>query len=171
MTQDEAWLLKEKYHDEKSEAFLNDCNRLKNGEPLAYVIGSIPFLSTTIFLDSHPLIPRTETEFWVEKIIAEMRSKKEMPLRVLDLCAGSGCIGVAVLHTLPMVCVDFGEIDTDHHSTIRKNILENNIDPLRTNIFEGSLFDEITETYDYILSNPPYIDKSLVRVAPEGYTH
>ncbi len=95
MTQDEVWLLREKYQGVKTDAFFEDCARLKNGEPLAYIIGSIPFLNTTIFLDAHPLIPRPETEFWVEKAIAHMNVRA--PLRILDLCAGSGCIGVAVL--------------------------------------------------------------------------
>ncbi|QQR65021.1 peptide chain release factor N(5)-glutamine methyltransferase [Candidatus Kaiserbacteria bacterium] len=179
MNQDEEWLLKEKYHGEKSEGFSTDCMRLKNGEPLAYVIGSVAFLGTTIFLDipttrltgARPLIPRTETEFWVEKAIAEMSMQKEKSLHVLDLCAGSGCVGVAVLHALPESHVDFGEIAEHHHPTIFKNLTENTLDPSRSCIFGGSLFDEITGTYDYILSNPPYIDKNLGRVAPEVETH
>ncbi len=171
MTQNEEWLLKEKYHGEKSEGFFADTKRLEGGEPLAYLIGSIPFLGTTIFLDSHPLIPRTETEFWVEKAITEMRTHSEKPLHVLDLCAGSGCVGVAVLHALPTSRVDFGEIALHHHSTITKNITENAIDPARSHIYGGSLFDEITEEYDYILSNPPYIDKILGRVSPEVLAH
>ncbi len=169
MTQDEMWLLKEKYHGEKSAEFFADCERLNPlvgvSEPLAYVIGSIPFLNTTIFLDSHPLIPRAETEFWVEKAIAEMNTVA--PLRILDLCAGSGCIGVAVLKALPHACVDFVEIDTTHHTTIQKNILGNSIEPNRTHIFGGSLFEQVTGTYDFILTNPPYVDKALGRVAPE----
>jgi HemK-like putative methylase len=167
MTQDEMWLLKEKYSGEKSEGFQVDVTRLQNGEPLAYIIGSIPFLNMTITLGSHPLIPRTETEFWVEKAIADMREQGEKPLRVLDLCAGSGCIGVAVLTALPHAVVDFVEIDTKHHATILKNIEINGIDVSRTRILGGSLFEQVSDTYDYILSNPPYVDKSLGRVAPE----
>lgn len=173
MTQDEMWLLKEKYHGEKSAEFFADCARINPlgsvGEPLAYVIGSIPFLNTTIFLDSHPLIPRTETEFWVEKAIAEMDTIA--PLRILDLCAGSGCIGVAVLKAIPHACVDFVEIDTAHHPTIQKNILENSIDPTRAHIFGGSLFEQVSGTYDFILTNPPYVDEALGRVAPEVQRH
>jgi len=146
--------------------FLTDCARLNSGEPLAYVIGSIPFLNTKIFLDSHPLIPRTETELWVEKVILEMQSARGLAsgrLDVLDLCAGSGCIGVAVLSAVPMARVDFAEIDPCHHPTILKNILENNIDPSRARIFGGDLFTQCTTVYDYILTNPPYIDPTLNR--------
>ncbi len=171
MTQDEEWLLKEKYHGEKSEGFFADCARLHTGEPLAYLIGFVPFLNTTIALTSHPLIPRVETEFWVEKAITEMQEGGEKTLHVLDLCAGSGCVGVAILHALPMARVDFGEIAMRHHSTIRENLTKNAIDSSRSSIYGSSLFDEITGEYDYILSNPPYIDKVLGRVAPEVDTH
>lgn len=169
MTQDEEWLLKEKYNGKKSEGFFADSARLKNGEPLSYIIGSIPFLNTTIFLDSHPLIPRPETEFWVEEAITEMGTHS--PLRILDLCAGSGCIGVAVLKAIPEAHVDFVEIDASHHDTIRKNILTHAIDPNRTNVYGGSLFECVTGTYDFILTNPPYIDKTLNRVEVGVATH
>ena len=66
---EEKWLLQEKYHGEKTEAFFADCKRLALGEPLGYLIGHVPFLDCTIWLDNHPLIPRPETEHWVEQVI------------------------------------------------------------------------------------------------------
>ena len=163
MTQDEEWLLQEKYNGEKTEGFFADCIRLAANEPLGYIIGSVPFLHSTIHLDSKPLIPRTETEFWVEKIIHQMKTKAKQELRVLDLCAGSGAIGVAVLSEIASAQVDFVEIDPLHHPTIQKNIIENEIDLTRTNILGGNLFEKITTQYDYILTNPPYIDPVLDR--------
>jgi len=176
MTQDESWLLKEKYHGIESAEYASDRARLMAGEPLAYVIGSIPFLNTTIFLDSHPLIPRPETEFWTEKIIAKITHKHPYEgltfvrayegltfVRVLDLCAGSGCIGVSILKAIPHAQVDFVEIDVAHHATIQKNIRENGIKENRTRILGGSLFENITQKYDIILSNPPYIDPMIDR--------
>ncbi len=170
MTRDGEWLLKEKWNGEKTEGFFADCTRLQSGEPLAYVIGHIPFLDTTISLLTRPLIPRPETEYWVEKVIVDINSKT-MPhfkgltpkMRVLDLCAGSGCIGVAVAKAVPYARVDFVEIDRGHHSTILTNVVQNKIDTDRIHILGGSLFDEVVGTYDFILSNPPYIDLSLNR--------
>lgn len=164
MSKDEQWLLEEKYNGQKTEGFLADHARLREGEPLAYVIGHIPFLNTTIHLDSKPLIPRPETEFWVERIIDTILFRGLTPkLRILDLCAGSGCIGVAVLKAIPEALVDFVEIDESHHTTISRNIHENGTDVSRTQIIGGNLFEKVTHTYDYILSNPPYIDKILER--------
>lgn len=168
MNQDEEWLLWEKYNGKKTEGFFADVSRLESQEPLAYVIGSIPFLHTTIHLDSHPLIPRVETEYWVEKIIKKMQSdldRNESSIKVLDLCAGSGCIGVAILKDVPEASVDFGEIDTRHHSTIQKNITTNEINHSRAHIFGGDLFENVTKQYDYIFSNPPYINPARDTVA------
>jgi release factor glutamine methyltransferase len=175
MLKETEWLLQEKYNGQKSESFLDDCARLEAGEPLAYVIGHIPFLDCTIWLDSKPLIPRPETEFWVEKAIAHIaksfpRVNLGKKLDVLDLCAGSGCIGVAIAKAFPEVQVDFVEIDASHHPTIKKNLREN-CTPItrdRCAVFGGDLFCEIpTGTkYDFILSNPPYIDPALDRTEP-----
>lgn len=163
MDREAQWLLEEKYNGIETEDFFTDCENLKNGVPLAYLIGSIPFLNTTIFLDSRPLIPRPETEFWVEKAIIEIKESGIASPKVLDLCAGSGCIGVAVLAAIPEALVDFVEIDTTHHQTIVKNILANNISKNRTNIYVSDLFEKINGVYDCILTNPPYIDAALKR--------
>jgi len=135
-----------------------------------YARGWVPFLDTKIYLDSHPLIPRTETEYWVEIAIQEIKKKqehtsiyqntgKDVAVKVLDLFAGSGAVGVAVLKHVPDSWVDFGEIDTAHFPTIRKNILENGIDAGRTALMETDVWSEIVGTYDVILANPPYISK------------
>jgi HemK-like putative methylase len=199
MSQEIEWLLKEKYHGEKGEAFFADCKRLALGEPLGYIIGYIPFLNCTIWLDSNPLIPRVETEFWVEHAIlcmtggelsegATMRGRvwlgrarsdriefaaghRNKPFRVLDLCAGSGCIGVAVAHAIPKAQVDFSEIDLSHFPTIEKNLQANSIDRNRSTIYHTHLFRDVDGTYDFILSNPPYIDPALNRVDQSVLEH
>ncbi len=176
MTREERWILDEKYGGNvtgaESEAFRADCERLKSGEPTAYIIGSIPFLHTKIYLDSRPLIPRPETEFWVEKAIEHITHMTPQAPRVLDLCAGSGAIGVAVAKAIPDAHITFGEIDSTHMDTIKKNIRENLIiyDKIlnssdniisknRFTLVVSDLFEHITGTFDFILSNPPYIDK------------
>jgi release factor glutamine methyltransferase len=182
------WLLKEKYQGVESKAFHADCARLEDGVPLAHLIGHVPFLNCTIYLDSHPLIPRPETEYWVEKAIIEIKKRYEVRgptpyLRVLDLCAGSGAIGVAVATAIPEAHVTFAELDPAHLLTIEKNLklnLDANVPINRyidtTNqyeVIESDLFSQIksskTQTseaainrcvgqFDFILSNPPYID-------------
>lgn len=167
-SQEEKWLLEEKYESTESEAFRADLALLHSGTPLAFLIGSIPFLDCTIHLDSHPLIPRPETEFWTVKAIQEIKSVAPEAPHILDLCAGSGAIGVALAKTIPDAEVDFVEIDHSHFLTIKKNITENvtptsNVNITSYKIMEGNLFEKVTNKYNFILSNPPYIDPALDR--------
>lgn len=158
-SQEITWLLQDKYSGIKTPEFEYDVERLQSGEPLAYIIGWQPFCNTKIFLDSRPLIPRPETEYLISKIITELSDKQN--LKILDLCAGSGCIGVALLKALPTSTADFAELDETHHATILKNIAKNGIDTNRAKIYGGNLFENITNTYDIIVTNPPYIDPEL----------
>lgn len=165
------WLLQEKHHGQKTEAFTNDCMRLQAGEPLAYLIGWIPFLDCRIYLDSKPLIPRSETEYWTELAIAEIKKADvttTRPLCVLDLGAGSGAIGVAVAKALPRAHVTFAEIDSTHLPTIKRNLEENlsvnrRVFHRRTKVVTSDLFSSVRGVFNFILTNPPYIDPTLDR--------
>ena len=154
-------------------------------EPIAYTIGDQPFLGLKIYLDSRPLIPRPETEWWTEQLLSgpeetnsvvglglAARSATEFVssgerMKFLDLCAGSGAIGCAALAKLPNAQVYFGEIDPTHEATILKNIRENNLDESRAFIRIGDLFEPFGDMkFDVIATNPPYIPSD--RVLPES---
>lgn len=178
MRKEEQWLLNERFGGEKNEDFQASVHMLRNGEPLAYLIGNIPFGPLTIHLDSKPLIPRSETEFWTQIILEEYDRSNDTAIpmnttRVLDLCSGSGCIGLLTLSRFRDVNVDFVEIEENHHSTIRKNARVNMLPLDRVRIFGGDLFEYIPSDsrYDLILSNPPYIDPALDRTEESVKTH
>lgn len=157
MTHDEKWLLEEKYNGVVTEEFEADKARLAAGEPVAYIIGHQPFLGLKIFLDSHPLIPRSETEWWTDQLLTHV-GRTTSYMKFLDLCVGSGAIGCAALAKLPNAQVYFGEIDPAHETTIVKNIRENNLDISRADIRIGDLFEPFGNTqFDIIAVNPPYI--------------
>jgi len=163
LKQEESWLLKEKYKGEKKPAFFADLEELKKGIPLAYIIGNMPFLDTVIDLEYKPLIPRSETEFWVNDFINEIKLKKQDVdgFQILDIFSGSGCIGIGILKNLTNTKVDFSEINENYIKQIEKNLLLNNINNLRYNIFQSNIFNNIDKDlkYDVILANPPYISK------------
>lgn len=161
MTKDERWLLDEKYDGIETPEFESDKKRLAQGEPLGYVIGWQPFLGLKIHLDSKPLIPRPETEWWTVEML---RETPKGPCAFLDMCAGSGAIGCAALATLPEARVYFGEIDPAHETTIQKNIHENHLDASRGHVRIGDLFEPFGDKqFDAIAINPPYIpsDRTL----------
>lgn len=195
MTKDEQWLLEEKYGGVESDAYKEDCARLQNGEPLAYVIGWQPFLGLKIFLDSKPLIPRVETEWWTEQLLKKAcgepvctteglpratasgmskfsaencaypkaSTSVRQEIKCLDLCAGSGAIGCAMLARLAEARVYFGEIDPEHETTILKNIHENGLDDFRAAVRIGDLFAPFSGmTFDLVVANPPYIPANRV---------
>lgn len=160
MTRDEQWLLDEKYGGKETAEYEMDKKRLAGGEPLAYIIGWQPFLGLKIYLDSHPLIPRPETEYWTEQLLQTVSDqfRTRRVLNFLDLCAGSGAIGCAALAKLPDAQVYFGEIDPVYEATIRKNIRENNLDASRADVRIGDLFEPFgAMTFDVIAANPPYV--------------
>jgi release factor glutamine methyltransferase len=156
MNKDQQWLLEEKYAGIPSPQYEADLKRLNRGEPLAYIIGWSDFLDCRIDLSLRPLIPRPETEWWVEQVINKTETTK--PLKILDLFAGSGCIGIALLKHLPNAVVDFGEKEQTLKEQIEKNIFENKIDPKRARIITTDVFSNIPDPYDIIVANPPYID-------------
>lgn len=159
-------LIEEKYGGNRTADIENDLRRLSEGEPLAYVIGHIPFLGLSIALDSHPLIPRPETEWWAEELIKHIG---DTPTRVLDLCAGSGAIGLAVLKHCPNAHVSFGELSPVHVEQIRENFKRNTLDAGRAVIRAGDLFVPFgNEKFTIVATNPPYIPST--RELPKSVT-
>jgi release factor glutamine methyltransferase len=175
---DEELLRRDKYNNEVGEAvdagIEVDLKRLASGEPQAYVIGWIPFLGLKIYLDQEnfsddpmssfrPLIPRPETEWWTEKLIAHLQYKyaNDASFTLLDLCAGSGAIGLSILAAFPNAHVAFADIEPGTELIIQRNIAENNLDASRAEIFTGDLFIPLSENcFDVIATNPPYIPDS-----------
>lgn len=151
--------MRDKYDGRTDVDLTKDIARLEAGEPLAYVIGWIPFLGLRIELDSRPLIPRPETEWWAELLIEHVRTRFwNIPFRLLDVCAGSGAVGLAVLKACPQAHVSFGELSPEHTALIEKNIKVNNLDESRASVRTGDLFSPfLHESFDVIAANPPYI--------------
>lgn len=144
-------------------------NSTSNNLPEAYQVGHVPFLDATIWLDSRPLIPRTETEWWTEKVIAEIQKLSDP--RVLDLFAGSGCIGVAVLKHVPRARVTFGEFDARHLSTIEKNVRVNMVAD-RAHVTQTDVYSAVDGVFDFILANPPYLSRArLERIEQSVLEH
>jgi release factor glutamine methyltransferase len=168
-------LVRDKYHGDRSADLREDYNRLLAGEPLAYVIGWIPFLGLRIGLDSRPLIPRPETEWWTELLVEHLKVRfGEASFRILDMCAGSGAVGLAVLAACPHARVSFGELHAEHSDLIAKNLRENNLDASRADIRTGDLLIPfVHDQFDIIVANPPYIPserdlpKSVAEFEPE----
>lgn len=160
LSRESRWLLEEKYNGQATPEYEQDVERLRRGEPLAYVIGFVDFLGCRIDLSYRPLIPRAETEFWVEQAIGELKNTGGENLQCLDLFAGSGCIGLAVIKHLPNVTVDFADNDPRGLAQITINLEINHIERCRSRLIESDVFSGIKDRYDIIFANPPYLAES-----------
>ncbi|MFW0871224.1 MAG: HemK family protein methyltransferase [Patescibacteria group bacterium] len=176
--QEHYWLLTEKYNGVATPEYYNDVVRLESGMPVDFLIGYREFLNCPIDLSYRPLIPRNETEFWTQDIITKYKKQKSstsQAVRVLDICAGSGCIGIALLAHLPKIQVDFAEYNPQFIKQIHKNLELNKIDPERYHIYQSDMFTQVRGSshplYDLIVANPPYIARNRKDTVQQSVHH
>jgi release factor glutamine methyltransferase len=149
-------VLTEKYHGLESTEYRSDCARIDAHEPWEYILGYADFLDCKIDLSYKPMIPRDETAHWVKRVIEEWKDKG--PITAVDLYAGAGNIGIALLKHLPESRVTFNEIDANLLPQIAKSIALNGIETSRATLIAGDSLEKITGTFDVLCANPPYVD-------------
>ena len=129
------------------------------GEPVAYLIGEWEFYGLPLDISRDVLIPRPDTEVLAEEAIRHCKTLGEC--RVLDLCAGSGCVGLAVGAQVPQAKVVLGEISDAALKICRQNIRRNGLSgrvvPLRMDALDKP--DKTLGEFQCIVSNPPYIPR------------
>lgn len=131
--------------------------RYLSGEPVAYLIGEWEFYGVPLDVSSAVLIPRPDTEVLAGRAI-EMARAYDTP-RVLDLCAGSGCIGLALAKQVPDARVLLGELDEEAIKICRRNIRRNAM-TARVSVMCVNALEKPPRQlgeFDVIVSNPPYI--------------
>lgn len=137
------------------EEYKKRINSLKENKPLQYVIGNVNFYGNTFLVNENVLIPRFETEELVENTlnyINELFPNKN--LKVIDLGTGSGCIGITLKKKNPNLDVTLLDISEKALEVAKKNA--NNLNTEVTFI-KNDMLENITDKYDIIISNPPYI--------------
>lgn len=124
------------------------------GEPVSYITGSTEFMGLKIKVSPDVLIPRQETELLVEQ--TNNFIKKNNCKKILDLCTGSGCIAVSVAAYNNDISVTASDISTKALNIAKKNALINNVCE-KIKFIESDIFSNISEKFDIIVSNPPYV--------------
>lgn len=135
---------------------------VEDHKPIAYIIGSVPFLNTTIKVKPPILIPRPETEWWCELLINGLRANKCEKFTFLDLCTGSGCIAIAVAKNFPKSTVWAVDIAKNAIELAKENAQAHGLTNCK--FMQSDLFTELVydTSFDIITANPPY-------VSPEEY--
>ena len=144
--------------------------RIDERIPLAYLLGRWWFAGFEFLVEPGVVVPRSPIG---ELLLAGMSPwLTRTPERVLDLCTGSGCIGITAAHVWPEAVVDLVELDHDTAALAGRNI-ERHGQSGRVNIYEGSLYQPLPDgaRYDLILANPPYVDDADMRALPQEFRH
>jgi len=152
-------------------ARLADALRLRVEErvPVAYILGEAWFMGLPFKVTKDVLIPRSplaellenELQPWLEDLA---------PQRILDLCCGSGCIGIAAGMVFPESEIVLSDISPEALEVAESNIKLHRVDG-KVSILVSDLFDKISGTFDIILTNPPYVDQPDMAALPAEFLH
>ena len=166
----DAWYLAEHVFDVTRMAYLMSPNQVISEEnydkymdmiqlrcthvPLQHIIGVQEFMGLEFLVNEHVLIPRQDTECLVEEVLQYSKGKS-----VLDICTGSGCIIISIEKLGQVEKADAIDISKDALSVAQENATR-----LGANVefYESDLFSQITQKYDIIVSNPPYIPTKVI---------
>ena len=133
-------------------------SRRLTGEPVAYLVGEWEFYGLTLTVNRDVLIPRLDTELLAERGILKARESGE-GARVLDLCAGSGCVGLAVAANAPECRVVLAELSEGALRVCKQNVRRNELNARVTCLSVDAMEPPSSSLWDFdaIVCNPPYI--------------
>jgi len=144
--------------------------RITERQPLPYLLGRAWFAGLEFRCDPRAIIPRSPIAELILHDFQPWYSGPE-PRRLLDLCCGGGCIGLAAAHYFPQVEADLLDIDAEALDLARENAARLGLGS-RVRVLQSNLFDALgDERYDLILSNPPYVDADDLASMPAEFHH
>lgn len=158
-TQEQIISQRETYaSQEVCDAMESAVKRVLAGEPLAYILGEWSFYGMTLYIDENVLIPRDDT-CAVTQLAIKRGLYLEQDPRILDLCTGSGCIGLAVAKRVKDARVTLADISKEALAVAKKNVnrhqLGSRVACVQANALESA--PDFLGKFDMIVSNPPYI--------------
>lgn len=143
--------------------------RVTTRKPAAYLLGEIQFAGLDFFVDERVLIPRSPIGELIGRHFEPWLSGE--PERILDLCAGSGCIGIACALEFPEARVDLAELSAGALAVCRKNIRRHRVDE-RVHAIKSDVYEGLADArYDLIVANPPYVPTAEWKALHAEYRH
>lgn len=140
--------------------FMEKIKEIANGKPLQHITNSQEFMKLNFYVDENVLIPRQDTEILVEEVITLCKKNANYKYSILDLCSGSGAIGISLakyLNNCEIICSD---INDEAIKIAKINAEKNGVSNIKFR--KSNMFENITEKFDIIVSNPPYIKHDLI---------
>jgi len=157
--------------DEKQDVLTIIEKRIVEEIPAAYLTNQAVFANLPFYVDQRVLVPRSPIGELIEKKFSPFISEQNPPVRILDLCTGSGCIAIACAYAFPDADIDAVDLSIDALNVANINIenhgLSEQVIPIQSDVFSGVE----GQVYDLIVTNPPYVDQEDVDSLPQEYLH
>ena len=162
--------LEDKVEEAKVKLYKEEVEAIKNGKPIQYVLGNVNFYGEIFEINENVLIPRFETEELVEKTIEYIKKFFTEPVDIIDLGCGSGVIGLSLENKISTKSVDLVDISEEALKIAETN--KNNLSSNAT-LIKSDMWENITNKYDIIISNPPYIKttEEIEKIVKENEPH
>ncbi len=153
-------------HDEQKvnnliiEEYNDAISKLIKHIPLQYITNHKEFMKLDFYVDENVLIPRSDTEILVEEVINNCNKNVKNDCKILDLCSGSGAIGISIAKYIENSQVICSDISQKALEIAKNNAHQNNVKNIE--FIYSNMFENIEEKFDIIVSNPPYIKKEII---------
>lgn len=143
------------------EKFKSGIQLLNSGKPIQYITNNQEFMKLNFYVDKNVLIPQPDTEILVEEVF-KICNKKKLKYNILDLCTGSGAIGISLAKYIQNSKVVMADISCKALKIAEKNAIANNVVD-KCLFLNSDMFKNIEEKFDVIVSNPPYIKTDIIK--------
>lgn len=163
----DEWLSAQLTRNERERVVANIQRRIEERIPAAYITGQAWFAGLPYMVDERVLVPRSPIGEMIEKRFAPWLVNQ--PKQILDLCTGSGCIGIACAHAFPDAEVQLSDISFDALEVAEENIQQHGMTE-RIFAMQSDLFENLLgQRFDLIVSNPPYVDAEDMASLPNEF--